>query len=300
MCSADAKLHHRSETAIVMMQKSETRPMQVALYAASGVIALHAPFIGFLAPELAWPLAVVQAAWAVGSALCGWLLGRTEQPAAIASAVAIACPVFFAPLVWATGAHASPAFGWLIALPLAFVVLFRSLTLPVALGGISCVLATLALVTMGRAPLPIAGLRLTQVAGAAVLAAVGAAAFKAAREREHLAEGARETALKALSDSELARERNERFAQLGQLAGSLMHEVNNPLSFIKSNLEYLRQSHGTTEEGQGAIDDALQGVERIRAVVAELKELARHDEQHFVVKDQDGTERIGVPLTKKR
>jgi len=73
-----------------------------------------------------------------------------------------------------------------------------------------------------------------------------------------------------------------RLAMLGTLAGGVAHEINNPLTYLKSNLSYVREELGRFGAGpveQGALEEALaeagEGVERVRAIVRHLMELSR-------------------------
>lgn len=79
----------------------------------------------------------------------------------------------------------------------------------------------------------------------------------------------------------------DRMSALGTVADGVAHEINNPLSFITANVEFvLRTLHqdlswGETEETREqqaviteALDDAMEGSRRIRAVVDDLQQLA--------------------------
>jgi signal transduction histidine kinase/ActR/RegA family two-component response regulator len=70
---------------------------------------------------------------------------------------------------------------------------------------------------------------------------------------------------------------SERLAALGRLSASIGHEINNPLSYVIGNLNYISdeladdQSVRQEELIAGAVQDALGGAERIRKIVSELR-----------------------------
>ena len=72
----------------------------------------------------------------------------------------------------------------------------------------------------------------------------------------------------------------DRLSSVATLAAGIAHEVNNPLAFMTSNLEYVRaelelltanEPEARREELVGALTEALEGAERVRDVVGRLR-----------------------------
>ncbi|WP_224366746.1 hybrid sensor histidine kinase/response regulator [Hyalangium versicolor] len=78
----------------------------------------------------------------------------------------------------------------------------------------------------------------------------------------------------------------DRMAALGTLAGGIAHEINNPLTYITTNLAFLEENLSTSaakqnpalEELRGAVSDAREGANRVRHIVRDLKAFSRVDE----------------------
>jgi signal transduction histidine kinase/CheY-like chemotaxis protein len=76
--------------------------------------------------------------------------------------------------------------------------------------------------------------------------------------------------------------RSERLSALGRLSASVGHEINNPLSYVMGNLDYVRNElaqGGASREILDALQDARGGAERIGKIVRELRVFGRGSRQ---------------------
>jgi PAS domain S-box-containing protein len=76
-----------------------------------------------------------------------------------------------------------------------------------------------------------------------------------------------------------------RLAAVGQLAAGIAHEINNPIAYVRANLGSLRALlascagkladppllHAALREGEELVDESLDGVERVAAIVRDVK-----------------------------
>jgi PAS domain S-box-containing protein len=78
----------------------------------------------------------------------------------------------------------------------------------------------------------------------------------------------------------------DRLASVGTLAGGVAHEINNPLAYVISNLDFVTSALRAGEPIAGeelrhfgeAMSEAREGAERVRRIVKDLKSFSRADE----------------------
>jgi signal transduction histidine kinase/CheY-like chemotaxis protein len=105
---------------------------------------------------------------------------------------------------------------------------------------------------------------------------VGSAALLESLKRE--LESRVEERTQKLAEAQAALVRAERLGALGQLSAGVAHEINNPLSAILGNLQFLRRTlvkRPDFQEFSGALDDSLVAIERIKRIVRRLLDASR-------------------------
>jgi signal transduction histidine kinase len=130
----------------------------------------------------------------------------------------------------------------------------------------------------GRALVEAARLRFANLELARGLAALNAGLEARVAERTAELEAVRSREREA----EVQMARAARLATLGTLAAGVAHEINNPLTYLRSNLSYVREElgrRGADPAAQAALDEALadagEGADRVRAIVQHLMALSR-------------------------
>ncbi len=100
---------------------------------------------------------------------------------------------------------------------------------------------------------------------------------------------------KAEAEREAQMLRADRLASLGQLSASLAHEINNPLSYVLANLDYL-DGEATSSDHKEALRDAIDGAARVKIIVQDLKTFARGDDEKLSRVDLRGVVAASVRM----
>lgn len=82
----------------------------------------------------------------------------------------------------------------------------------------------------------------------------------------------------------------QRLESLGQLSAGVAHEINNPLSYLIGNLQYLSEELSDNvlahhPDAREALEQASEGAERVREVVADLLAFARQEKDDLKAVD---------------
>ncbi len=98
----------------------------------------------------------------------------------------------------------------------------------------------------------------------------------------------------------------DRMASLGTLAGGVAHEINNPLSFVTSNLEFIMAELQQLFKGQHtqqvhelleAIRESRHGADRMRRIVLDLKAFSRPGDEALVPTDVNKVIEFSIKIT---
>jgi two-component system, NtrC family, sensor kinase len=100
----------------------------------------------------------------------------------------------------------------------------------------------------------------------------------------------------------------EKLAGLGMLAAGIAHEINNPMSYVTSNVNALLTdlraepllSPALAEHRDDALPATLDGIRRVNSIVADLRRFARGDQERLVGYDRNEEIRAAVRLTQSR
>jgi len=90
---------------------------------------------------------------------------------------------------------------------------------------------------------------------------------------------------RAVEERERELVRSERLAAVGKIAASVAHEVRNPLSGIRMNLQLLQQHLASSGQGDESLNIAVAELERLDAIVQEMLILGKKADPQFTTVD---------------
>ena len=217
--------------------------------------------------RLSWILAILAAAWCQRPdrpRLGTWAL-RVAVILSGAAAVAV---------VALAGGTEGGRFGFLLAFPVVGLVLLPEVPGAIGILAITCLAGGLGIsLHEGRGPWFV--LEWSMVfAASTLLGIVGAVGYRRLLRSELLAQRSRLEALLRLAESERHQTEVDHLATLGRLVSGVAHDLSNPLSYVQTNLEALREEHPTLASDE-TLSDALHGVRQIMEIVSDLRGQAR-------------------------
>jgi two-component system, NtrC family, sensor kinase len=96
----------------------------------------------------------------------------------------------------------------------------------------------------------------------------------------------------------------EKLSSLGMMAAGVAHEINNPMSFVASNIHLLHKdlqeepalSESLKEYRDEVLPATLEGIKRVNAIVADLRRFARGDPEAFIEYDLNAEVRMALRI----
>ncbi len=177
------------------------------------------------------------------------------------------------------GGGFSPYFWWMLVLPLLYGTLAPD-TLPAATtAGVGTVVANNVLLAAEEADAAQHALWSVISLTTAGLAVIAVLTYRRLLANESRQERSRARAEQELAISEQRRAHAEKLALIGRLAAGIVHEINNPLAYVKANIEHLHQDPGALRTQLAELLGECQlGIGRIEEIVADLNSFARTDD----------------------
>ncbi|HEX8434991.1 sensor histidine kinase [Archangium sp.] len=224
----------------------------------------------------------------------GWTLGRVPKPRRrlVRMLAVMVVPNFFLALVvYRLGGVDSPLFGWFCVMPLVTLSMSLGEVRQGVLSTLTTMVAAGGVMWAGGTPLPRMLTWLLLMLGAGALGLQMSFFYRRLRHARTKAETEQRVAQDALVESQARVLQAERLAQVGRLAAGVAHEVRNPLAYIQANLRFLQEEWQQQAQGAGSADytealqETMQGVERIHQIVKDLTAMARHE---AVMEDEVG------------
>lgn len=268
----------------MIRSEAATRNRSRVAYLVAFVILGVAPLDFLLADGFPGESLAVRLVWALGMLMLAHFTPRVSAPARDRLLAAIAA---FSVLCWLAltvllGGSGSPYFWWMLALPLIFGALAPDNLMATAAAGLGTLAGNLILLIHEGASASAMVLWLV-IAGVSIgLSAFGVLNYRRLLEAETALEASHARAAQELAISEQRRIHAEKLALIGKLAAGIAHEINNPLAYVKANLDLLRTGGAIApQELEALLEESREGIARIEQIVADMRSFARADDGSF-------------------
>lgn len=192
--------------------------------------------------------------------------------------------LFLGGVVHRLGGSGNPVFGWFCVMPVMTLMVSRGEPWQWLLSTLTPVAVVGAMMGVEGSPPGRMVTWLLLLLGAGGVGTQMSFFYRRLRQARTKAEDAQRAVREELEASQERVLQAERLAQVGRLAAGVAHEVKNPLAYVQANLRFLLEewrqptTSATDSEYTEALQETMQGVERIHQIVKDLTALSRAEE----------------------